>query len=292
MLREIAATPHLRRLACIASTPIATAMKRITSRHNPLVAQYRATSRGETRDLMLLDGAHVVNEGLAAGVQLQSVVVAATATGQPEIAELLRRLGDRGVEATVAAQTVMDALSPVRSASRIVALAKRPHADTGRMYAGRRPLVVIAIDVQDPGNVGGIVRVAEAAGATGLVAAGQSADPLGWKALRGAMGSAFRLPLFRSDSAADAIGEARRHGCRIVATRPRGGRSLHDTDLTDAVAILIGGEGAGLAPTIVASADERMTIPMRPPVESLNAAATAAVILYEAARQRHGFALS
>ena len=84
---------------------------------------------------------------------------------------------------------------------------------------GCSPLVIIANDVQDPGNVGAIVRVAEAGGATGVVAAGACADPFGWKALRGSMGSALRLPVAIRDHADQAVAQARRHGCRIVATR-------------------------------------------------------------------------
>ena len=96
------------------------------------------------------------------------------------------------------------------------------------------PLVVVAVDVQDPGNVGAIVRVAEAGGATGVIAAGASADPFGWKALRGSMGSALRLPVVRATDTADALADARRHGCRIVATVPRGGRPLFDDRLSTA----------------------------------------------------------
>src|SRR5438093_1105407 len=129
-------------------------------------------------------------------------------------------------------------------------------------------------------------RGAEAAGATGVVAAGASADPLGWKALRGSMGSALRLPLTAASDVGASIAGARRHGCRIVATVARGGRSVFDVDYTGPVAILIGGEGPGLPESIVGRADERVTIPMRPPVESLNAAVTTALIVYEAHRQR------
>jgi RNA methyltransferase, TrmH family len=146
--------------------------------------------------------------------------------------------------------------------------------------------VVIAINVQDPGNLGAIIRVAEAAGATGAVTAGTSADPFGWKALRGSMGSAFRLPAAIDADAGRAIAEARRHGCRIVAAVPRGGHPPSDVDLTGAIAILIGGEGPGLASILVEAADERVTIPMQPPVESLNAAVAAALLVYEARRQR------
>src|SRR6185436_6673173 len=128
---------------------------------------------------------------------------------------------------------------------------------------------VIGVDIQDPGNVGAIVRVAEAGGATAVIAAGASADPFGWKALRGSMGSALRLPLAARATGA-AVDEARRRGCRIVATAPRGGRSLFDADLKGPLAILIGGEGQGLAPSVAAAADDRITIPMAAPVESLN----------------------
>ena len=147
--------------------------------------------------------------------------------------------------------------------------------------------MLIACGIQDPGNLGAIARVAEAAGASGLIAAGQSADPFGWKALRGSMGSTLRLPVASREHADQAVAQARRQGCRIVATTPHGGRSLFDINLKMPVAVLIGGEGAGLAPALVEAADERITIPMQAPVESLNAAVTAALIVYEARRQRN-----
>jgi TrmH family RNA methyltransferase len=100
------------------------------------------------------------------------------------------------------------------------------------------------------------------------------------------MGSALRLPVVAGIDAVDAIDEARSHGCRIVATVPRDGQRLFDARLTGPTALLIGSEGHGLPPDIVASADERVTIPMQAPVESLNAAVTAAVLLYEASRQQ------
>ena len=117
--------------------------------------------------------------------------------------------------------------------------------------------MIIAADVQDPGNLGAIVRVAEAGGATGVVAAGISANPFGWKALRGSMGSALRLPIaIRRDTAA-AVDDARRHGCRIVATVPRGGDAHDGADLRGPLALLVGGEGAG--PVAGTSSPRRMS---------------------------------
>jgi TrmH family RNA methyltransferase len=261
-------------------------MKSIASRQNPIVARYRAAARGDAADVVLLDGVHLVVEAVEAGIPLHDVAVVNDATNRGDVKEAIRALVDRGVDFVTVSASVIDAISPVRSSSPIVALASRPSNAEARLYRGAAPLVIVAVDVQDPGNVGAIVRVADAAGATGVVAAGASADPLGWKALRGSMGSALRLPLTSAPDAGAAVAGARRHRCRIVATVARGGRSLFEADFTGAVAILIGGEGAGLPASIVDDADERVTIPMQPPVESLNAAVTAALVVYEARRQR------
>jgi TrmH family RNA methyltransferase len=261
-------------------------MKTIASRQNPLVARCRAVARNEVDGFILLDGAHLVGEALAAGLAIEEAIVAEADLSRADIGPLIARCERDGIPITAATSMVMSAVSPVRSSSAIVAIAARPAEPADEPFAAANALVVIACHVQDPGNAGAIVRVAEAAGATALVVAGPSADPFGWKALRGSMGSALRLPIAVQADAQEAARRAREHGCKIVATVPRGGRSLFDVDLTESLAVLIGGEGAGLAAALVEAADVRLTIPMKPPVESLNAAVTAALILYEAKRQR------
>lgn len=259
-------------------------MQRITSRQNPIVAEYRAAARGEAPGVMLLDGPHLLADATAASTDLRHVLVASEAMNRTEIADLLHHLPS-SLEVAVASAQVMDAVSPVRSSSPIVALASRPPAQPD-VFAGEHALVLVACDVQDPGNLGAMVRVAEGAGATGVLVAGQGADPFGWKALRGSMGSALRLPIARVADAGHAVREVRRHGARSVATVPRNGTPLFDATLAGPLALLIGGEGPGLPAAVVADADERVTIPMEAPVESLNAAVAAAVLLYEARRQR------
>ncbi|HEV3059531.1 MAG TPA: RNA methyltransferase [Vicinamibacterales bacterium] len=260
-------------------------MRRIASRQNAIVARYRDAARGRADDVMLLDGAHLVSDAVEAGVRLLEAAVAADRQDDVEVRSLVARLAAAGVEVVSVTAPVMAALSPVRSSSVFVALAVRPRQDEAALFRGARPLVVVAVDVQDPGNVGAILRVAEAGGAAGLVVAGASADPYGWKALRGSMGSALRLPLLVRKGAWDPA-ELRRHKLRVVAAAPRDGRSLFDADLRGPVAILVGGEGAGLPGGVLADADERVTIPMEPGVESLNAAVAAALLVYEARRQR------
>jgi TrmH family RNA methyltransferase len=261
-------------------------MKHITSRRNPLVAECSDVARGKVPHLLLLDGEHLVAEAITAGIRLRRAFVLADGLNQAGLRHLVDLMGKRGVDVVSASATVMDAISPLRSPSSIVATAELPTQAANRMYTGATTLIVIALDVQDPGNLGAIVRVAEAGGATGVVAAGRSANPFGWKALRGSMGSALRLPIAVSTLAGRAVDEARRRGCRLVATIPSGGKSPCEVDLCDAIAILIGGEGAGIPPRLVDEADVRVTIPMQAPVESLNASVAAAILVYEARRQR------
>ncbi len=261
-------------------------MRRITSRQNTVVAEFRAVARGDDPALLLLDGVHLVADALAAGCYLERVVVASERSDDPDLAVILEAAERAGAETALVSAPVMAAISPVRSPSPIVALARRPRLDA-RMFEPRRPLVVIACDVQDPGNLGAIARVVEGAGASGLMAVGQGADPFGWKAVRGSMGSALRLPIAVHAQADTAVAAARARGCRIVATVPRGGTSLFDADLTGATALLFGGEGHGLPTGLIESADERLTIPMAAPVESLNAAVAVALVVYEAHRQRN-----
>lgn len=260
-------------------------VRRITSRQNPLVARYRAAARGDAATI-LLDGIHLVSDALAARLHIRDAAVAAHAADRDrDIAALMRSLVEAKADVVTATAPVMAAMSPVRSPSPIIALADRPAASLPNLFADAAPLVVLAIDVQDPGNLGAIVRVAEAGGASGVIVGGASADPFGWKALRGSMGSALRLPIVVAETAA-AVAELRLRGCRLVATAPRDGRSVFDVDLRQSIAVVIGGEGSGLDPALIAGADERVTIPMQAPVESLNAAVTAALIVYEAKRQR------
>jgi TrmH family RNA methyltransferase len=260
-------------------------MKRITSRQNDVVARYRAVARGESHAEMLLDGLHLVSDALHAGTAIDHALVAADHAGRPDVDRLVHTLIEAGVVVDEASAAVMAAVSPVKSPSPIVAIAARPRhtLDAVCLATG---IAVVAFDIQDPGNLGAIVRVAEAAGAAGLAVAGVSADPFGWKALRASMGSALRLPIATLSKSQSAVDTARTRGLRTVATVPRDGQPLFEADLLGGLALLVGGEGGGLEAHLAEAADLRITIPMHPPVESLNAAVACAVVLYEAHRQR------
>jgi TrmH family RNA methyltransferase len=266
-------------------------VEQISSRQNALVKRLRALAndRGEDGEV-LLDGAHLVEEALASNVELRVVFIAADAVNGP-LGALAARAAARGARSIALTPGVTDAVSPVRSPTGILAIAVL-RGQPLEMVLERRPSLLLLLDgVQDPGNVGAIVRAAEACGATGIVAGPGTADPFGWKALRGSMGSAFRMPIARVESLDAAIARARSSGVRIFATAPRGGTPLHQAQLTGASAVLVGGEGTGLAPSRIDLADEALTIPMRGGVESLNVSIAAALVLYEASRQRHDVAV-
>jgi TrmH family RNA methyltransferase len=265
-------------------------MERISSRQNPLVQRFRAL-RAARRDgaaqEVLLDGEHLLREALGSHVHVGTAAFsdAALANGLGSLADALTRQGARVV--TVSAP-VLAAISPVRQPSGVVAIARVSGASLDDALARAPQLVFMLSDVQDPGNVGSIVRAAEACGATGIVAGEGTADPYAWKSLRGAMGSTFRLPVASRVPLVDAARAARERGMRVFAAVPRDGQPLPEADLRQPSAILLGGEGAGLPEPLVREADARLSIPMRRPVESLNVAVAAALIAYEASRQRGG----
>ncbi|HEY7443247.1 MAG TPA: RNA methyltransferase [Vicinamibacterales bacterium] len=259
----------------------------IASRQNPIVQEFRelARKRKPTETRMLIDGWHLLLEARQAGVSIERVAFTRDLLETTHIALVANELAESGVEVFEASSTVMEALSPVRTPMGVVAIARREVAALDMAFKGAPQLMLAALDIQDPGNLGAMIRAADAAGATGIVACGASADPFGWKALRGAMGSAFRLPIARADLET-MMRVARAARVRLVAAVPRFGQPLFETDLRAPTAFLLGTEGAGLPLGLLQQMDETVTIPMRPPVESLNVAVAAALLFYEAMRQR------
>lgn len=260
-------------------------METITSRQNPIVRRFRAAANGDSEHV-LLDGAHLIDEALAASVPIELVAIDESA--KADVAALGRRVEIAGARVVRVPSTVLAAMSPVRQPSGIVAIARRQDRSLAEALTGAPQMVLMLDQVQDPGNVGAIVRVAEACGATGVITGQGTADPRGWKALRGSMGSIFRLPVAVRQSLPDAVRAARALGIEILAAVPRDGVLLSECDFRRPVAVLLGGEGGGLPNSLAALATARLTIPMRRPVESLNVATAAALIAYEAQRQRGG----
>jgi TrmH family RNA methyltransferase len=205
-------------------------------------------------------------------------------TSEPDT-PLVTRAQAAGASVYHTSRTVIEAASPVHTPAGIVAIASWSPAPLARVWSSSPALVIGIVDVQDPGNLGSIIRSADALGATGVVSTPAGADPRGWKALRGAMGSTFRLPVARAPLST-IVDEARRAGLRIAASTADGGRALESMSLVEPVLVLLGNEGAGLPGDVISKADMKLSIPMREGANSLNVGAAAALVLYEARRQR------
>jgi len=261
-------------------------MRHVSSRQNPIVARFRDLARGRgPADRVLLEGEHLVEEAVSAGIAIETVAFSEAMLASA-VPGSIDRIARHSAEALRVPQTVMSALSPVKEPSGMIAIAQAGPSPLPEVLREAPQLLVLLAGIQDAGNVGAIVRAADGCAATGIITADGTADPFGWKALRGAMGSTFRVPIAVRQPLESTLHELRRQSISVVATVPRGGTPLPDAKLTGPIALLLGGEGAGLADSIVAMADQRVTIPMRPPVESFNVAITAALILYEAGKQR------
>jgi len=264
-------------------------VKSISSRQNPLVRTFRALADDPdpTGERLLLDGAHLVRDAHAAGAVFEVLVVAASRLGtHSEEAQIAQALEALGVDVIAADDKVLAALSPVKSPSGIVAIVRRRVTAPSLICEHPRAFVITVVDVQDPGNVGALIRAAEAGGATGTFVCGASASPFSWKALRGSMGSALRLPIvagMTTDAVMTCMEEA---GLRTIATVPRGGESPDDIDWRGPVGLLVGAEGPGLSDDVIARCRAQVTIPMASTVESLNVAVAGGILIYAARRQR------
>ena len=276
-------------MAGVAPSSPAGTIGTVSSRKNPVVQRYRELAREGAADdrgaRLLLDGMHLLTEARAAGLTIESAAFAPRVLETPDGQSLAHALARAGTSVLAVPDSVLSVMSPVRTPSGVVAVAVRPGSSPDAVLKRSPQLVALAVDVQDSGNLGAVVRAVEAAGGTGLLACGRSADPFGWKALRGSMGSAFRLPVARA-GLDEAIAACRAAGVRLLAAVPRGGEPLFDLDLRPPLALILGTEGRGLPEPVLSRADARVSIPMHPPVESLNVAVAAAVFFYEACRQR------
>ncbi len=252
----------------------------ITSVRNPQVALARRLHRASVRqrdDLILLEGPRLVLEAAQAGL-LQTVLTAEDPA--PDVRLAADAAARAGARVLAAAPHVLAAAADSASRQAIVAIGQRP-----RVAAIEGTALVLVIDgVQDPGNVGALVRSGAAAGATMIVRTPGSADPFGPKALRAGVGAHFRVPIQDAANPKDLQPLALDVDFYTAAADAE--RAYHGVDWTSPCGLVVGAETRGVSPSWRAACRSKVGVPMQRGVESLNAAAAAAVILFEAARQR------
>lgn len=258
----------------------------IRSRANPLVRRFRALKEAGSSDgAALIEGPKLLEEAVLSGIEILEVAASPRIEHSARGQRLVRELAARGTRIRWMHEDVLASLSEAEASQGILALARTPTFDEERVFTGD-PLVVVAVGIQNPGNIGGLLRTAEAAGATGAYLTEGTADPFSWKALRGSMGSAFRLPHVGRLSIDAALSRLRARGLKTIATVSDALTRYDEADLRKPVAFLFGSEGSGLPEHLVRQADLQLAIPMHGAVESLNVGVAAGILLFEAARQR------
>lgn len=263
-------------------------MIKITSRHNSLLRLARAVREGKTNDLVFIEGLRLCEEALRSQLTIEAVIYSEEIAVKDRAAQFLAAVAPVCEQLIQISEKLLATVSYTKTPQGIIALAHPPA--TGKLCLEesdeRLALLVILHGINNPVNVGAILRSAEAAGATGVVTTANSADPFSPKSLRGAMGSAFRLPIWRDANYRDVLAWCSAHAIKTVAADVQA-KSLHtEIDWKIPRALILGSESGGLSAEEVALADDSVKVAMHGSVESLNVAVAAAILLYEAARQR------
>jgi RNA methyltransferase, TrmH family len=268
-------------------------LRRIEGRHNPLVKQLRqAFSHSELTDAgdCAIEGMRILEEAIRSGLRFSSVFFRESA--QDRANRLLPQIGAQ-VETLLLPDKLFDSLVPSESPQGVAALVRFKQFSledvTERLQVG--PVVVLA-GLQDPGNLGTILRSAEAFGSAGVILGEGTVSPFNSKVVRASAGSVFRLPIVYGHGASatakleEVCEKLRTQGARLIATSSHKGTPLDQADLKSPAAIFFGNEGSGLPRDLMSKMDESIAIPHATQVESLNAGVAASIVLYEAARQR------
>ena len=243
---------------------------------------------GKVDDWIFVEGLRLCEEALSSRLEIEAVIYTDHIAQKDRAATLIQELNRVSKESAQVSEKLLESISYTKTPQGIVVLAARPRNDQ-RSFAAKQsenPLLIVLHEINNPVNVGAIVRTGEAAGATGVIATATTADPFSPKALRGAMGSAFRLPMWTGPSFAEAVAWCRSRKIRTIAADLSGAATHADVDWRKSSALILGQESHGLSPEEVAATDAGIRIPMQGAAESLNVAVAAGIILFEAARQR------
>lgn len=262
--------------------------ERITSKDNPLLREARVVRDGKIEEMIFVEGLRLCEEAVNSRLPIHALIFSAELAQKPKPAELIERFVSVSQRVASVSEKLLASISYSKTPQGIVMLAARP-AMTQEHFTSRQngtPLIVVMHRITNPVNVGAILRTAEATGVTGAVATENATDPFSPKALRGAMGASFRLPIWFRPSYQEVIDWCWQHGVKTVCADLDGPTLYSELDWTSPRALILGPETSGLTRAEIAAAAEATRIPMRPPVESLNVSVAAGVLLYEAVRQR------
>ncbi len=264
-------------------------MKTLTSLENPLVKSIRRLQQKPAHRAdggMVLEGVKLANEALTSGIEITQALLSVDFASRPTGRALLQRLTAAGVPCAAVNERIFRRCSSLDSPEGALLVGRSPLRALSDSAGELGDLVGVVAGVQDPGNLGAIARVAEAAGASAMVVCRETAHPFHPKALRGSMGSLLRLPVVDGGDAQAAFEYLKNKGFSLAACVPRGGVDFRKAKLARPLALVLGSESSGLSRNLLQTCDLHLSVPMKGRIDSLNVAVVAGLVLYEAARQR------
>lgn len=263
----------------------------ITSKTNPKVKEIRLLHQAKyrhARQEYLAEGVKLTSEALHDPHQIIKIIYSPRLEKNARGADLLSCLRQKApaAEWLYVSDEVLDKMSDTRSHQGIMVVLKIKKWSWEELLP-RKGLILLLYQIQDPGNLGTIFRVAEAGGAAGLILSPNTVDPFNPKTVRSSMGSIFRLPFLANQDIEKAVNKLRSCDYKIWATSTTGQISFWEIDFSIPTAVIFGQEGAGLPESLIKAAEGSLIIPMKPKVESLNVAMAAGLIIFEALRQKY-----
>lgn len=263
----------------------------ISSRQNEAVKKFRKVFSGMGKHfptLFAIEGIKLIQEALKEDVDFEAVLIGEGLLRDAAVGPVLwRDLASRHLPVLVATDAVLASVSAVAADQGILALGRRRHWPWEALFPERTPaLIAVACGIQDPGNLGTLIRTCDATRCTGMITCGGTVDPYHAKVVRASMGSVFRVPVVETRTLAESLALLRAQPLQIIATAPRAPLRHLDIDFTKLVAVLFGNEGQGLPEEAYAAADQTICVPISDRVDSLNVGIAAAIVLYEAFKQR------
>lgn len=263
-------------------------IRSVTSRDNSLLRLARAVRDGKNTDYIFVEGLRLCEEALRSALELEAVIGSEELLRKERAATAIAELDQAAQRSASVSEKLLESISYTKTPQGIVVLARRPESSEKRLSAAidENALLVVLHQINNPVNVGAILRTAEAAGASGVITTRSTSDPFSPKSLRGAMGSAFRLPIWTGPTYETMIEWCRKRKIDTVCADAEAPLAHTDFNWKQATALVLGPESTGLSEAETEQANHIVRIPMHGAVESLNVSVAAGILLFEAARQR------
>ncbi len=264
-------------------------IKEITSKDNLMIKRIKQLEHKKYRDkygLFLLEGMHLIEEALKYNTILNYIVYSDSFIKDPYQEELINFLCEKNNSIYNVSDSLFEYIAETENPQGIIAAAVKPQTDFEEVLKTDGSSVVILDRIQDPGNMGTILRTADAAGIHGVISMKGSVDFFNSKTVRAAAGSIFRIPLFQFNDNNQLTDALRRHKKKTIATSPRAKDYYYNLPVFENYGLIIGNEANGVSETLLDYADYRVKIPMLRDTESLNASIAASIILYEMVRKK------